>query len=81
MTTWNMFSGEVLDERRKIRTYGVGKISNYPGISISSYKQQAKRELAMRLELEDKIKQLEGEANTLVNRLEDLELKLEIAGR
>ncbi len=81
MTTWNMFSDDVKEERRKVRAYGVDKIMNYPGMSVGSYKQQAKRELAMRLELEEKVKHLEQEANTMVDRLEDLELKLEIVSR
>jgi hypothetical protein len=68
-----MFSPEVADQRRKVRAYGIDKIDNYPGMRVNSYKAQALRELAKRLEMEEIIKELKEDQNKLIDKLEKLE--------
>lgn len=69
MTTWNMFSREVSEERSTVRAYGVDNIENRVRHG-DSYKAQALRELAKRLELEEKIKELKRQVNDLLDRVE-----------
>lgn len=79
MPTWNMFSAEVNAERTKIRNYGSRKeLENFPGMRTDSYKAQALRELAARLEAEEIIKNLKASEAKLIDRVEDLELRLDL---
>jgi hypothetical protein len=53
---WNMFSNEIANERLLIRNYGgISKTNNR--VPTTNYKQQALREYAARLELEDELKE------------------------
>lgn len=70
MSHWNMFSEEVRSERAKVRDYGVDKIENFPGMSSKSYKQQALRELAKRLEYEEICKDLNKRLGAAIDLLD-----------
>lgn len=53
---WNMFSDEIANERLSIRNYGgISEINNR--VRVNNYKQQALREYAARLELENELKE------------------------
>ena len=69
MPRWNRFSDEVMKERRTVRAYGLTRIMDAVR-EPDSYKGQALRQLAMRLELEDKVKELEARISELVDRIE-----------
>ena len=75
MPSWNMYSPEVSEERHSVRAYGLDKIQNRVP-EPKSYKGQALRQLAMRLELEIKIKEMQTEINRLENLVETLELNI-----
>ena len=75
MPSWNMFSPEVSEERRLVRAYGLDHIQNRVP-EPRSYKGQALRQLAMRLELESKVKEMQKEINQLDSQKEQLELDL-----
>lgn len=76
MPSWNMFSDEVREERRRVRAYGLSKIMDRVR-EPDSYKGQALRQLAMRLELEQEVKDLRESINNLIDRLEAAETKRE----
>lgn len=60
MPTWNLYSNEVYEERRKLREFGGRKkYDDFPGTMPSTYKAQALLELATRLELEERCRALE----------------------
>ena len=78
MAHWNMFSAEVLKERRTVRDYGLEKIADRLRHG-DSYKSQALRELAMRLEYAEQVKELNREIGRLIDRLEAAELERDLA--
>jgi len=80
MAYWNMCSSEVSAERKTVRAYGVERIQNRVPCT-SSYKKQSLRELALRLELEDVVKSLREENRHLIDRVETLELQLDLDRR
>lgn len=60
MPTWNLYSNEVYEERRKLREFGGRKkYDDFPRTMPSTYKAQALLELSTRLELEDRCKVLD----------------------
>lgn len=73
MATWNMFSADVAQERDTVRAYGLENVMDRCRQG-DSYKAQALRQLAMRLELEEQVKTLRREINVLINRVEELEV-------
>jgi chromosome segregation ATPase len=73
---WNQFSEEVREERRTVRAYGPDKVQDRVREG-DSYKAQALRQLAMRLELEEKIGGLQNEIANLIDRQEELELEVQ----
>ena len=80
MPNWNMFSPEVTEERRIVRVHGLDHIQN-PTKEPKSYKGQALRQLSMRLELEEKVKEMQAEINQLVDQVEKLECELDVERR
>ena len=78
MAHWNMFSAEVAKERQTVRAYGLEKIADRLRHS-DSYKAQALRELAMRLEYAEQVKELNRENGRLIDRLEAAELERDLA--
>lgn len=69
MARWNRFSAEVQEERRQVRAYGVDKVQDCLP-EPDSYKGQALRQLALRLELEEELKAAREEVARLVDKLE-----------
>ena len=69
---WNRFSEEVAVERQTVRAYGIDKVMDRCREG-DSYKAQALRQLAMRLELEEKLKEFQQENGRLVDQIEAME--------
>ncbi len=76
MVVWNRFSQEVQEERRRLRDYGLDNIDKFPRASPTSYKQQALREHARRLELEVELVKARSEVREWINKYERLEEEL-----
>lgn len=68
MATWNQFAEEVREERRTVRAYGVAKVNER--IRVDSYKAQALRELALRLELQSELDEVKRQLADMVDKLE-----------
>lgn len=76
MPKWNRFSDEVAEERRTVRAYKLDKVMDRVK-EPDTFKGQALRQLAMRLELEDQLKDRDDTIAGLVNQIEKLEAELE----
>jgi transposase len=74
MKCWNMFDPEIAEERRLLRDYGG---STGAPRHADSYKAQAKRELARRLNLEQDIQDLQQELHKAIDRYEAAEEALQ----
>lgn len=68
MATWNQFAEEVREERRTVRAYGVEKVNER--VRVDSYKAQALRELALRLELQSELDEVKRQLADMVDKLE-----------
>jgi hypothetical protein len=68
MLKWNRFSEEVRQERETCRTYGLDRVNDKK--PVTNYKTQALRELALRLEMEQRIAELERQNAELIDKLE-----------
>jgi hypothetical protein len=75
MASWNIFDIEVQAERQKVRNYGLNQVMDRCR-EPDTYKGQALRQLAMRLELEELVRSLRYDIGALVDNLERLELEL-----
>ena len=76
MPYWNMFADEVHKERHRRRDYGRARWDQLP--TPGSYKAQALRELARRLELEKALSEVQEQLAEAIDRFEEAECYLDI---
>jgi hypothetical protein len=84
VSPWNMFSEEVRKARQNVRDYGFDERSGQFWITNSvktgdSYKAQAIRELALRLEFAELLKEKTREIGRLIDENEKLTTDLELS--
>lgn len=68
---WNLYSEEVKEERSVVRAYGLANAERWP--RCKSYKSQAKRELAHRLELQCEIDSMQYRLDACIDLLDGLD--------